>query len=339
MRDKQMLVWVCAGGFLLMVAVGSLSFGAVRITPAEVFASLFGKTDGEGVGIRDVREIVLYNIRLPRLVAAACVGAALGAAGCLLQALLRNPLASPFVIGASSAGGFGAVVAIFLGAPFMIMLLSAFAMSSASGFAVLALARTRGRLPTESVVLAGFGIGLLFSALTGLVQYLAREEWQLREMVLWLMGGLWRVTWEPLTFVAPAVFLTVIVCWSFTRDLDILSIGEFDALRLGVNVGRFHVMILLLACLLTSLAVSIGGVIAFVGLVVPHIARKIVGVTHGRLFPASVLIGAALVIVADTAARTVVLPNELPLGVVTSLIGVPFFFVIFRSVKRKTSFL
>lgn len=333
--------WVVPASFLAVVAVAglALSVGATGFTPGASFAALLGEgLLGESAGPPSQRTVVLF-VRLPRIVAGVCVGGALGAAGCMLQAVLRNPLASPFVIGASSAAAFGVVLGILCGAAPLTTLALGFGLASASGILVLSLARTRGRLPTESVVLAGFGVGLLFSALTGLVQFATPEEWMLREMVLWLMGGLWRVTWDSLALFGPLVAAAVAVSFFFARELDLLSLGELDALRLGASTTRTRAGVLLLACLLTSVAVSLGGVVAFVGLVVPHVARKFVGVSHGRLLPVSAAAGALLVVAADTLARTAVLPNELPLGVVTSLVGVPFFLGVLRAVKRKVSFL
>lgn len=274
---------------------------------------------------------LIADLRLPRIVAALAVGGALGAAGCMFQAVLRNPLASPSVIGTSAAAGFGAVVAIFLRLPYLGGLALSFAAAVGSALLVLVLARTRRGLATDSVVLTGLAVALLFAALTGLVEYLSEDAAQLSRMVVWLLGGLWQVRWGPVAVLAPVTVVALAASFLFVRDLDLLSLGENDALRLGLRVGRQRTVILVIACLLTSLAVSLAGVVAFVGLVVPHAARRVLGPSHAVLLPASVFLGGIFVVAADSIARTASAPNELPLGVVTSIVGVPFFLVIMRA--------
>ncbi|MEW6746934.1 MAG: iron ABC transporter permease [Planctomycetota bacterium] len=324
----------------IAVALLSLCVGAIAVPLLEVVTSVLRFIGlGSVGGSSSLYDAVVVDIRFPRVVAATCVGASLGAAGCILQALLRNPLASPFVVGASSAASLGAVLGLFLGLPYLLMLGSSFGFATAGGAVVLLLARTRGRLPTEAVVLVGFGVGLLFSAATGLVQYLTRDEGQLRAMVLWLLGGLWHVTWTPLVVQVPLTLVALLACLPMMRRLDLISLGEFDALRLGLEVSRARTIMLLLACLLTALAVSLAGVVAFVGLLVPHIARRLVGVAHRRLLPASAIAGALFLVGADTACRTLFLPHELPLGIVSSMVGAPFFIALLQTVKHREAFL
>jgi len=326
---------VLAGGLVaLAAALGGLCAGAVSVSPAHVWSALAGGSGQGSASVTPMEHNVVLLIRLPRVVAALCVGAGLGVAGCMLQALLCNPLASPFVIGASAAAGFGAVSSILLGLSYVLTLGSSFALATGSGFLVVALARGGGRLPRESLVLTGFSVGLLFGALTGLVEYATTEEAQLREMVLWMLGGLWRITWDPLIVLVPGTLLCLLAAARFSRELDLLALGEDDAVRLGLDATRARAAVLVLSALLTALAVSVSGVIAFVGLVVPHLARRFVGVTHGRLLPASAFLGAIFLVIADTVARTAFLPNELPLGVVTSLVGIPFFLWVQRAGRR-----
>lgn len=314
-------------------AVASLCVGAVDVPFTSVVNALTGLTTfGAAATDRDLT--VIFQMRLTRVLAGICVGSALGGGGCMLQALLRNPLASPQALGASNAAGFGAVLALFFGLPYAATLGLGFAASVVCVLLVLALARTHRGLRTDSVVLAGLNMSLLFGAATGFLQYAARTDSQLRDMILWLLGGLWRVTWEPLTALAPLVVGTLVASFPLARDLDLLGVGEADAARLGVHVKRTRVIVLVVACLLTSLAVCLAGVVAFVGLVVPHAARRIVGPSHRALLPASAFLGAVLVVSADAGARTVFVPSELPLGVVTSMIGVPFFFVLMKSRAR-----
>jgi iron complex transport system permease protein len=294
---------VVAAGILatVLVAAASLCLGAVDVPFASVVNALTGlETFGAKASARDLT--VIHEMRLTRVIAGLCVGGALGGAGCVLQALLRNPLASPQAMSASNAAAFGAVGAIFLGLPFAATLGAGFACAAVAVVLVLLFARSHEGVPTDSIVLSGLNMSLLFGAMRGLVQYAAKSDSQLRDMVLWLLGGLWRVTWGPLAVAGPLTVVALVALFPLTRDLDLLAVGEADA--------------------------------AFVGLVVPHAARKLVGASHRLAFPASVFLGAMLVVVADAVARTAFVPSELPLGVVTSIVGVPVFFVLMRSRRR-----
>jgi iron complex transport system permease protein len=336
MRRPGVRVTIAVGAAAAVVAaLSSLTLGVARVPIADVATILRDAVVG-GDGASMNRTLVL-DMRLPRAVGALAAGAALGTAGCMLQALLRNPLASPFVIGSAQAAGFGAVLAIFLGLSHAGTLAIAFAMSLVAALLVLSLSRTRRSLPTESVVLTGLAVSLLFTALTGLVRYFARDEAALGRIAQWLLGGLWQATWGPLVVMAPLAAAAVAGAFLLARRLDLLALGESDAQRLGVRVERTGMLVLALSCLLASVAVCIAGVVAFVGLVVPHAARRLVGPGHAALLPASAFLGATLVVATDVVARTVVPPQELPLGVVTSLLGVPCFLVILRSMRARRS--
>jgi len=322
-----------AGVFLTALAAAvSLGIGVVHVSLPDVARAL-----GEMFSSRatSTNYTLVVGMRLPRALGALCVGASLGTAGCMLQSLLRNPLASPFVIGTAQAAGFGAVLAIFFRLPYGAILVSAFVMSVIAAFLVLSLARTQRSLPMESVVLTGLSMSLLFGALIGLVRYLAHDEGIIGRINLWIMGGLWYVTWAPLSALAPVALVAIAVSCLLWRHLDLLALGEADAQRLGLRVKRIGTVVLLLSCVLTSAAICIGGVVAFVGLIVPHAARRLVGPAHSSLAPASAFLGAILVLATDTVARTAVPPQELPLGVCTSLIGVPAFLVIMRSIRAR----
>ena len=318
----------------LVALVLSLGVGVIDVPAREVLRVLLDALGGRGADDSMARTLVL-EMRLPRAVAALCVGAALGSAGTLLQALLRDPLASPSIIGTAQAAGFGRVLGVFLGLHYVGSLGLAFVMSVAATLVVLAIARSRGGFPTQVVLLTGVNVGMFFAALIGLVQYLSKDEGQLSRMVLWLLGGLWQVTWTPLRLIAPASVACIVVALLLQRHLDLLALGEESALRLGLRTQGSGTTVLVLACALTSLAVSIAGVVAFVGLVVPHAARRLVGPAHSALLPASTFLGGILVLFTDCVARTAVPPNELPLGVLTSLIGVPFFLMILRTMARR----
>lgn len=321
---------------VLAAVLASLAAGVFGTRFGDVARALGAWLRGTAPSPEDATTYTLVaHMRLPRAVGAVVVGSTLGSAGVLLQALLRNPLASPFVIGTSQAAGFGAVLAIFLGLSALPTLGLAFACSVVAALLVLVLSRSERSLPTESVVLTGLSMSLLFGALIGLVRYLARDEGVISRISLWILGGLWHLSWSSLAVLAPPAMLAVAVASLLWRRLDLLALGEADAARLGLAVRRTGTLVLLLSCVLTSLAVCIGGVVAFVGLVVPHAARRLVGPAHGALLPAAACLGALFVLGADVLARTAVPPQELPLGVVTSLVGVPAFLVLLRALRAR----
>lgn len=317
---------------------GALCLGAVPVGPTDALRAIAAGpvSAGDGMPAGAPADAIVAQIRAPRIVAALLTGSCLAVAGCILQSVLRNPLASPFVVGTAAAAGFGTVLGIFLGLPHAGTLLVSFLLAAAGSAFVLGWSRVRGRLPTETVVLTGFGVGLLFSAGTGILQFLAREETQLREMVFRLLGGLWTVTWAPLTVHVPLTLFALFLAFRSARTLDLLSLGEDDARRLGLDVSRSRTRVLLLGAFLAALAVSLAGVVAFVGLVVPHGARRLFGTSHGILIPACAVGGALFVLLADTTARTAFLPHEIPLGIVTSLVGAPFFLVLLRAAQRES---
>lgn len=331
---KTTIVTTSAGVVIAAIAMlASLCVGVIPTPIGDVAAVLFGASS-DTPGASTVRTLVL-DIRLPRAVAAMCVGAALATAGCVLQALLRDPLASPTMIGTAQASGFGRVLGVLCGASYGVSLLLSFVMAVAGTLLVMAIARSRRGFPSHVVLLAGVNVGMLFAALIGLAQYSSRDEGQLSRMVLFMLGGLWQITWAPLVWVVPLVVATVIAAWSVARDLDLFALGEDNARRLGLATGRSGSIALVLASALTALAVSVAGVVAFVGLIVPHAARRLVGPMHTTLLPACALLGGLLVLATDCIARTAVAPNELPLGVLTSLIGVPCFLALLYSMVRR----
>jgi iron complex transport system permease protein len=307
----------------------SLGVGVIRVPPGAIADVLAGR------GGDSMARTLVLEMRLPRGIGALCVGGALGTAGVLLQALLRDPLASPSMIGTAQASGFGRVLGVYAGFSFGGSVALSFVMATLGTLIVLAVARSRRGFPSQIVLLTGINVGLLFAALIGLVQYASRDEGQLSRMVLLLLGGLWQVTWEPLRVIAPLVLAGCALALLWSRRLDLFALGEANAERLGLATRTAGPALLVLACLLTSLAVSIAGVIAFVGLIVPHAARRFVGPAHALLVPASAALGGLLVLGVDCVARTAVAPNELPLGVLTSLVGVPFFLFLLHAQARR----
>jgi iron complex transport system permease protein len=330
-------LWITAGALVLLaMLVLSVALGAVWISPGTVLRVVAGF--GDGGEAQSWQRLVIVDVRLPRALIAAVGGAALAVSGAAMQGLFRNPMADPGILGVSAGAALGAVAALygltFLPGAFGVPM-GAFAGALLAAFVVYALALRAGRASTETLLLAGIAVSGVASALTSLVLSLALAEWELgREMVLWLMGGLDRASWGDLAFLAIPVLVGTIGLATDSRALDLMLTGEDSAASLGVDVSALTKRVLVYASLATAAAVSVMGVVAFVGLLVPHIVRRILGPGHLRLFPVSALLGAVVVTGADLVTR--LLPHaSLRLGVVTSLVGGPFFlYLLLRRGQR-----
>ncbi|MGL6077024.1 MAG: FecCD family ABC transporter permease [Fimbriiglobus sp.] len=274
-------------------------------------------------------QVIVRELRLPRVLLACLMGAALGASGAVFQAIFRNPLADPFAVGASSGAAAGAATAIVLGLGAVSM--GAFVGALLAVLVVYSLAVV-GRLPMVSVLLAGLAISTMLGGLVWLMMSLRGE--QLPQIVGWLMGSLSGRGWAQLQSAGPIVVVSVMVLSLMSRSLDALALGEEAAQSLGVNTRLTLFLALGFSTLMTAAAVSVGGIVGFVGLAAPHLARRLMGAAHRRLIPASAICGAGLMILADLAARTVVPSRELPLGAMTSVLGGPLFlWVLYRQVR------
>ncbi len=307
--------------FLLTVLLGTVA-GTVPLAPGRVLAALFG------LPVSQETHIIVWAIRLPRVVLGALVGAALALAGAVLQGLLRNPLADPGLLGVSAGAGFAAVVAIAAGAAtasLWVLPFWAFCGALVASALVYAMALRQGRTSVLTLILAGVAVSALFGAGTTLVLTLHMGTADVSSMFGWLFGSLDGALWRQDAVLAPLVAFGALGMLRYARDLNLLATGEDGAAALGVAVERSRQILLVLAALMTGAAVAMSGVVSFVGLMVPHILRLLVGADHRRLLPASVLGGATFVVLADLVARVVVRPAELNLGVVTAILGVPFF--------------
>ena len=284
----------------------------------------------------DSTHVILFQLRLPRVLLAGMVGAGLAAAGALFQALFRNPMADPAIIGVSSGAAMGAIAAILAGAGTAIgglgVPVAAFAGALATGFLVYRLARLGPTIQVATLLLAGIAVAGMISAAMSLVMTFSGE--QIRTIYLWLLGGLSQAGWRPLGAAVPFVLIGAGVALFSAGDLNVTALGEERAAQLGVEVERFKRLMLGTGALLTAAAVSVAGVIGFVGLMTPHILRLVVGADHRRLLPASFLGGAAFMILADLAARSAVRPEEIPVGAITALLGGPFFLYLLRKQRK-----
>ena len=306
-----------------LASVVALSTGGVDIPPGEVWARLARGVCGGGSV--DATDRIVGGTRLPRILLALSVGGCMGMSGLASQALFRNPLASPYVIGVSNGAAVGAVLGMLLlgsgGGSFggvALSLLSGLAVA----MAVCRLAKRGGRFGL-SLLLAGVAVGAFCSALTSGALYLAGER--LQTLVFWLMGGLWQATWRDVFLVAPVFAACFVLLRLMAPAMNVALVGERSAGDLGVNVRRLQLALLWIVAVTTALSVSLTGVIGFVGLVVPHLLRLAMGADHRGLVPATALGGALLLLAADTLARTLAAPAEIPVGILTALIGAPIF--------------
>jgi iron complex transport system permease protein len=318
---------------LVGVGLASLAVGAVPISVGDIVAAVLGGLGGLGEGDPLTRAIVLH-LRLPRVLLAILIGVALGTSGAAYQALFRNPLADPFVVGASSGAAAGASLVIVTGwgglgglAGVGPVSLGAFAGALLAVCLVYAIAAA-GRMPPISLLLVGTIVTTMLGAVVWLLMALAHEH--LDRIFAWLLGGLAGHGWDSVAAVWPTLLAGSVVLCLLGRPLDALCGGADVARSLGLWVGGASALVLAAASLAVATAVAAGGVIGFVGLAAPHLARPLVGAAHARLVPASGLMGALLLLAADGLARSVVAPLELPIGVVTALLGGPFFLVVLR---------
>ncbi len=335
-------VLVAAGAMAVLVAAmgAAVSVGATDFAPGEIVAILLHAL---GAPLERTfpawHDTIIVDVRLPRVLVAACVGAGLAVSGAALQGLFRNPLADPGVIGVSAGASLGAVVALHLGfAARTVWALPglAFLGAGVTAFVVYAIATYRGQATIGTLLLAGIAVGSLNAALTSFVISLALANYQIgRQTIFWLMGGLDGRTWDHVRMVAPATLLGAAVIVAHARELDALLLGETHAASVGVDVPRVRRTLLFAAALVTGVAVAVSGVIGFVGLVIPHMIRLVSGPRHGWLLPLSMAAGASFLVLADLLARTLIAPEEIRLGIVTACVGAPFFLYLLTTRRRE----
>jgi len=311
----------------------AITIGPARIGVGDVWSVVAGHLGWGSADVSPIRNGIVWQLRLPRTLLAAVCGAGLAVCGAVMQSLLRNPLADPFVLGVSSGASTGAVAVVVLGVGGGAVSVSAGAFAGAvlSFALVLLLSHTLGGT-TDRVVLSGVAAMQLFSALTSFVVMTAADAETTRGVLFWLLGSLGGADWTDVWVGACVLAVALLVCLGYARTLDAFAFGHDAAAALGVSVARTRLVLLSITALLTAVLVSSAGAIGFVGLVLPHAARALVGSGHARLLPVAALAGAVFLVWVDTLARTVLDPQEVPVGVVTSLIGVPaFVLVLYRS--------
>jgi len=323
---------------LVVLALVSLSVGAAHLGIDEVFRALVARIlPFTGMESSQLADTVVWHLRLPRVVIGIIAGMGFGIAGTAMQGVMRNPLVSPYTIGVSSAAAFGASLAIIGGVGVAsgsyLIIGNAFLFAMAATFAVYGIARIRGITP-ETLVLAGIAVMYLFSAATSFLHYGATEE-KLQTVIHWLFGSLAGVVWSNIL----VVFIALLVCLGFllkySWDLNAMAGGEETATSLGVNTSRVRIICMTLASLITATIIGFTGIIGFIGLIAPHVTRMIIGADHRFLLPYSCVVGPILLLSADTVARTVLQPIEIPVGIMTAFIGVPFFLYLMLTRRRQ----
>ncbi|WP_105972412.1 FecCD family ABC transporter permease [Streptomyces geranii] len=330
------VLWTVTGLAALAASIAvAITIGPADIGVGDVWSAVAAHLGGQDSQLSPIRDGIVWNLRLPRTLLAAVCGAGLAVCGAVMQSLLRNPLADPFVLGVSSGASTGAVVVVVLGAGGGVLSVSggAFVGAVVSFAMVLLLSHTLGAT-TDRVVLAGVAIMQLFSALTSFVVLTAADAETTKGVLFWLLGSLSGAGWTDVWLCLAVLVAALSICLGYARTLDAFAFGQDAAATLGVSVARTRLVLLCVTALLTAALVSSAGAIGFVGLVLPHAARALTGAGHVRLLPVTAVAGAVFLVWVDTLARTALDPQEVPVGVVTSLIGVPAFVLVLYRTRR-----
>ncbi|MFQ6080541.1 MAG: FecCD family ABC transporter permease [Candidatus Bathyarchaeia archaeon] len=343
---KRFTRWKITVTLLMLTLISTIVFavtvGPIQISSLDVFKIIIKNIPFIGNlvkgGSSSFEEAIVLQIRLPRVLGAAIVGIALAVAGVVLQGLLRNPMADPYIIGISAGASLGASLAIAFGIGFSFfgllysIPLTAFVFALGTVLVVYSIARTDQEVPMLTLLLVGIAVNSLLLAIMTIIRVVSGEA--IHVIMAWILGSLVACNWNYVRIVLPFTVVGVAVIYVFARDLNLILLGEEQARHLGVDTERLKKIMLASATLITAAAVSVSGIIGFIGLIIPHIARILVGPDHRILIPSSALAGAIVLILCDTIARTIISPAELPVGVFTSLLGCPFFIYLLRKRKR-----
>ncbi|GAB6100462.1 iron ABC transporter permease [Halanaerocella petrolearia] len=324
---------------LVLTVILATSLGVVKIPFLKVVKILLSKVPyakeifsiGKDFGIN---ETIIFKIRLPRVLLAGLVGVALATSGTVFQALLKNPMADPYVIGISSGASLGATIGMLWGVKFSNSIpIFAFIGALLTTFIVYNLAKVGQKVSVSTLLLAGVAVGSFLSAIVSLLMVFHNESMQ--QIIFWIMGSLASADWDTVEMIWIYIIFGYLLIYIFARDLNIMLLGAESAQSLGIEVEQIKKILLMIGSLLAGVAVAGSGVIGFVGLIIPHLVRLLVGPDHRILIPSSALVGAVFLILTDTFARTVIAPTEVPVGIITSLFGGPFFLYLLN--KKKTT--
>ena len=338
-------VCLCIGMALFLGAsiVFAIHIGAVDLTPEWIYQILVNHLTGKEIYAVEwpaYADGIVWGMRLPKVLVASCVGAGLSLVGILMQAMTKNSMADPYLLGISSGASAGATAAILVGSLPIIGAVTvqagAFIGAIVSSVLVFILAGASGRVSSTKLILSGTAISALFSSMSNFLIFMQNNEKKLSSVLFWMSGSFASAKWADVLPVFIVLIICIVIILLENRALDALLLGEEMAITIGVDVPKLKILIIIMSALVTGIMVSVSGTIGFVGLVIPHISRSLVGTAHKRMVPFSALLGAILMIWADAIARVVVAPSELPIGVVTAFIGAPFF--LFLLCKSKYSF-
>ncbi len=341
-KNKKTALAFASGTFASALSVVMcISLGTAAIPFDAVLGVLGNKILGLSGGDVDSRyyELIIWEVRVPRVLLAAFIGGGLSVAGAVMQAMFRNPLAEPGILGWSGGGAFFAVATIYAGIHqqwFLVLPITAFAGTLITAWLVYGISRYRGFVENATLLLCGVAIGTLFVSLTTFVLSIS-DAWSMKEMLFWIMGGLDSRTWTHLAMASVPITIASVILLFYAKNLNAQLLGYEAAKTIGVDVERTTRHLIILSSLIIGASVAVSGIIGFVGLIVPHSARLVVGVDYRKLLPASLIAGAIFLPIADLVARTIMSPQELRLGVITSFMGVPFFlFLLRRNFHGKT---
>jgi len=328
---------------LIILIIIAASIGAAKVSLKDTSLIIASFIPGVNyfINIEDLspqKIIVISQIRLPRIFLSIFVGIALASAGVIFQGLFRNPMADPFVIGVSAGAAFGATVGLLFATSISFLNISIttiFALlgALATTFLVYSISSIRGKTSVITLLLSGIALSAMLSSMSSFIMIFRAHD--LAKVIFWLMGGLTAASWYKFNILAPMVIVLIIISGFYMRDLNIISLGDERATQLGVQTDKVRRILLILASLIAALAVSVSGIIGFVGLITPHILRLIVGPDHKILYPTSAVAGGIVMLVSDTLARTVLMPREIPVGIITSIVGVPFFLYLLVKTKKQ----
>lgn len=340
---KEVMASVYAALVVLLVItlVIAVNFGSVDIDYKDVFHIIWGKIFDKDLSAYKTSQInIIWALRLPKVIVAACTGAGLVLTGILMQAITKNPLADPYVLGISSGASTGAVLSLMMGSLPIIgkmpLTESAFVGALLTAVLVFVFGAKNGKINTTKMILVGMALSSFFSAMTNIIIFLTPDSRRIQSATFWLSGSFAGTDWSDVPVAIAVLLIGMLIILPLTRELDALLIGEDIARNTGVNTVRVKWILILVSTMLTAVLVSMSGAIGFVGFVIPHITRSIVGAAHKRLIWFSILLGAIFMVWADLFARIMFSPQELPVGVVTSLCGTPVFLWMLR--KKRYSF-
>lgn len=331
------LIVVLIFNIALFSTIGSANIGIVETIKIVLDKILIFTDDFDMTEIPESHRTIILNIRIPRVLLGVLVGAALSTVGAVFQGMFKNPMADPYVIGISSGAALGATVAIITQAGISLLginsiSLGAFLGAILSTFIVYFISRVKNKVPVTTLLLSGIAIGQFFTAIMSFLMVIYSKD--LTKIIYWTLGSFSAKGWNHLLPVSLPIIASIIVLNFFARDLNVMLTGEESAKNMGIEVEKVKIIILILCSFTTAMAVSVSGIIGFIGLIIPHVVRLIVGPDHRILIPSSALVGGIFMIFADTVARTIISPVEIPVGIITALFGGPFFIYLLRKKRR-----